>query len=279
MPFVVDVSSGYLACTPAALARIGAAGVIFYTGCDDTRKNVDRATFAAALDAGYQVALVIENGERDMLGGDKAGVYLGQQWLRGAEALGYDVANCIGYTAADWHVLPAQYAAVGDAFGAFAAELAVAGLYANGPMLDQVSAAGYWNSDSTSFGAISHKANLIQRYNDPRAGGLPVDVDDIAAAPLHFMGGFSVSDSANISEILSIVQSGVAGSFLSVMNEKLDNTGVDLAGTLAASVGKIPAEVVAALPPAAGGTVDLQPLLDAIAALPAAVVAAFKAAL
>lgn len=209
MSFVVDLSYGWPVCTGEALKRIGASGVIGYTGCDDVAKNVGRDIFTSWLDAGLQVALVIENGPQDMLGGDKAGAYLGQNWLRGAEQLGYDVEHCIGYTAADWHVTLNQFDQVADAFDAFCGFVDVAGLYAPGPMLDYLGtssltdggAHGLWNSESTSFGPISVHANLIQRYDDPRAQGMPVDVNDVAALPLYMMSTARPAEGGDMVEI------------------------------------------------------------------------------
>lgn len=205
--WVADLSSGWPGLTGQVLRSLGCSGVIGYIGCDYAPKNVSRDRLWDWLDNALPVGLVIENGAQDMLGGGKAGATLGQNWLRGAEAVGYDVANCIGYTPADWNVQPSQYAAVEDAFGAFASYVPVHGLYGPGPLLNRTTAHGLWNSNSTSFGATSPRACLVQHYNDPRAQGHALDVNDVISQPLYFQGEDVPLTDADI----PVIQRAIAG--------------------------------------------------------------------
>jgi hypothetical protein len=188
---IADLSDGWPECTGAALVAAGFAGAVGYTGCQDTRKNVSAERVTDWLDSGLEVALVIENGQTDMLGGAKAGAELGQDWLAGAKVAGYDYARCIGFTAADWHTTPDQFETVTEAFDAFASYVPVAGLYGSGPMLDYLAAhspaAGYWNSSSSSYGPPSASRNL-QQLVAPGPHGLPVDINVVIRTPLNFMG-------------------------------------------------------------------------------------------
>lgn len=194
--FVVDLSSGYASTTGAQLTAIGAAGFIAYTGCDNTAKNITKARFQEYLSEGLIGALVIENGPQDVLGGDKAGAYYGQKWLAGAESVGYDIANSIGFCSSDFNETTAtQYQETIDCMGAFGAYVPIPGYYGDGDSIDHVIPATCcvygWQDDSTSFtpgGKTSTHARLQQRYADARAHGLPVDVNDVLGTPLLFMG-------------------------------------------------------------------------------------------
>lgn len=195
MTFVVDFASSYKNISGAQLVAIGAGGWIAYTGCNNTAKNISKSKFQEYMDTGIPGALVIENGTQDVLGGEKAGASLAQHVMAGAEALGYDVAHCALATSADFNeTTAAQYAETIDCMGAFGALVPVPVYYGDGDSIDRVIPATRcvygWQSDSTSFspGGTSHLARLQQIYNDPRAKGLVVDVNNVLGAPLYFMG-------------------------------------------------------------------------------------------
>lgn len=194
MTFAADLSFGWPSLTGAVLRGIGVSHVVGYAGCDFTSKNVSKARFQDWLDNGLQVALVIENGERDMLGGAKAGAYLGQNLADAMTSLGYD-GDCVGFTAADFNATSEQdYNALCIATEAFRTYVPVAGYYGDGDSIDRVCDAGHatygWQSSSTSYspGGVSKHARLLQYYNDPRACGLALDANDILSADLCFMG-------------------------------------------------------------------------------------------
>lgn len=195
MSFVVDFASSYKTITGVQLMAIGASGWIAYTGCNNTAKNISKSRFQEYIDTGIPGALVIENGTQDVLGGEKAGASLAQHVMAGAEALGYDVAHCALATSADFNETTAtQYAETVDCMGAFGSLVPVPVYYGDGDSIDHVIPATRcvygWQSDSTSFspsGTSSH-ARLQQIYNDPRAKGLVVDVNNILESPLYFMG-------------------------------------------------------------------------------------------
>lgn len=195
MTFIVDASFAHAQITPAALAKIGAAGAILYAGCDDTSKNTSKAELHALLDAGFAVGLVIENGAQDMAGGRSIGRQLGAAIVTAAKQLGYDWENSVLYTSADWDTRGATLEQVDAAMAGFGEHVPHPGLYGNSYALDHCTTTGHaefrWQSDSTSFSnGPSRHAHLLQRYNDPRAGALrsAVDVNDIATTPLGLMG-------------------------------------------------------------------------------------------
>jgi hypothetical protein len=208
--WIADASFGHAAITPAALAKVGARGVIAYCGCDDSAKNITKPEFQALIAAGFEVGLVIENQADDAMKGIAEGVRQGRNILAGARALGYDTGNCVLFAGADWNTQPSEYATVDKFQGAFSQMVPVAGFYGNSYAIDYVFAHGHavvgWQSDSSSFsyGPSAH-ANLLQRYNDPRAGGLPVDVNDIAHDQLRLMGADMPLTPADVAAVVAAV--------------------------------------------------------------------------
>ncbi len=193
MSFVVDASYGHAKITPANMAAIGATGAILYAGCSDAGKNATKAEVQTLLDAGIHVGLVIENTAQGMAGGASVGARLGEALLAGAKAVGYDVDNCALYTAADWNSRGTDLDGIDAAMHAFGQVVPHPGLYGNSYALDRCAQTGhaefFWQSDSAAFsnGPSAH-AHLLQRFNDPRAHGLPLDVNDIQNTPLGLMG-------------------------------------------------------------------------------------------
>lgn len=248
MTLLADLSYGWQDTTGAQLVDAGFAGVLAYIGCNDTGKNVAAYRLQDWLAAGLQVGLVIENGERDLLGGQKAGAAQGQAWLAGAAAIGYDVEHCIGYCGADFHTTAADEPAIADAFAAFAAELeGPAGLYGSGPMLDYLAghepADGYWNSGSSSYGPPSSVRNL-QQLVQPGPAGLPVDVNVIIRTPLYLMEAEMPLTPADFAGIQEAVQVGVTNALIGSLQTmygangpaayNMQTTGEQLAQILAA---------------------------------------------
>lgn len=192
---IYDASFGHAQITPAALKPTAAGGVILYAGCRDSRKNTTRAEIAALLAAGYQVGLVIENNATDAIGGAAVGTAQGKAIVAAAKALGYDWQNCVlfgGYDtdshAGDWPELLAYEKA-------FARQVPVPGYYGDSDSIDYLHGRGsvdwiFWQSDSRAFSPLNPtpNAHLLQLFNDPRAHGLPVDVDLVKRTPLRLMG-------------------------------------------------------------------------------------------
>lgn len=195
--WVGDLSRAWPSITGADLVRLGATGVIVYTGCDDTTKNVGQARFDDYLAAGLWAALVIENAEHDLANGTAAGQRLGAHVLAAADQLGYDAARCVLFVPADFNaVTPADYAAILAGWDGYAGEVPVPGYYGDSDSMDQLWAHAArppvvnWQSDSASYSPEhpSPHAHLWQQFGDPRSGGLQLDVNDVLRTPLHFMG-------------------------------------------------------------------------------------------
>jgi hypothetical protein len=215
-PWIADLSFGHDSVKGAVLKARGCVGVIGYAGCDDNGKNATKANVADWLASGLLVGLVIENGAQDVLGGAAAGHYLGTNVMTGAKAVGYDTANCVLYVAADWNTTAGQEPAVDAALAAFASHVPHPGLYGNSYAIDYVIGHGHaqygWQSNSTSFSyGPSPHAQLLQRYNDPRAAGLPVDVNDIQHTPFGLMGEDMPLAPAEIEAIAAAVWNHVIG--------------------------------------------------------------------
>jgi hypothetical protein len=195
-PFYLDASKAHATITPRNLERVGASGAILYAGCDDTAKNCTAEEVHALLAGGYRVGLVIENGTTDMRMGTAVGDYLGWHLAKAAAELGYDLAHCVGYTSADWNSrTQIDLDGIVAAMRAFGRHVPHPGIYGNSYAIAECFAAGVaefgWQSNSTSFSiGSSPLACLYQRYNDPRAGGLVADVNDVnPERELGLMGG------------------------------------------------------------------------------------------
>lgn len=193
-PWIADLSYGHNAVTGAQLAAGGCVGAIAYAGCDDPGKNATRANVDDWLSHNLWLSLVIENGAADLLtGGAPEGARQARNVLAGAAALGLDPAMFAIFTAADWDTSNGQLGAADAGFEAFAREVPVPGLYGNSWLIDYCKAQHHmragWQSNSSSFSyGPSPAANLLQRYNDPRAAGLPVDASDIQITPVGMLG-------------------------------------------------------------------------------------------
>lgn len=265
MTFIVDASFGHAAVTPDAMRRIGASGAILYAGCSDPTKNATAAEVHALLDAGFSVGLVIEETATALRGGYDVGLAHGRAIVAAARAMSYDVDGCVLYASGDWNTQGSDLDAVSAAMHGFASVVPVPGYYGNSYAIDRVVAQGHarfgWQSDSASFSnGASANAHLLQRYNDPRAGGLPVDVNDIARTPLGLMG-----DDMTPSELLSTKLAHV-GNGTGTLEEVLADIFVHArqAAALKGELDALKAEVDALK--AGGGQVDPAALAQAIAA-------------
>lgn len=187
-PWVADLSWAWPTLDGATLRNLGAEGVIAYAGCNDASKNVGKTRFDDWRAHGLWVGLVCEDSATYLQGGFQAGVAQAQRLVTAASSLGYDYHNCVLFLSADWNVqsqadLGAVYAACSGA----KAHIPHLGLYSNSYALDhcaQLLSVG-WQSDSTSFSnGLSAHANLQQIYNDPRAQGKSLDVNNIIRLPL-----------------------------------------------------------------------------------------------
>lgn len=188
---VADLSYGWPSLDGATLVHAGFGGVIGYAGCNDTGKNVSKARFQDWIANGLAVSLVIENGPRDPLAGKSEGVAQGKSLKAAAITLGYDWEHYVLFSGADFDTVPANQAQEVAFFQGFNSVLPVPGFYGDLQALDYVHTmiACGWQSDSTSFSQrqISPYADLVQLYNDPRAHGLALDVNEVHSTPLHFM--------------------------------------------------------------------------------------------
>jgi len=186
--FGFDLSRAWPTVTGAIVVEKGAKFVIVYAGCDDATKNVSKDRFDDYLRSGLWVALVIENSATALQGGKPTGQQQGAAVVRAASELGYAYNTCVLFASADWNsqsqtdLNEIQQAMIG-----FAESVPVPGLYGNSYALNLEKLEG-WQSDSQSFSSgVSQYAVMLQKYNDPRAGGLDVDVNVIQHLPLHFM--------------------------------------------------------------------------------------------
>lgn len=191
--WVADLSRAWPALTGRILRSLGADGAIGYAGCDDTSKNVSRERFDDWGNVGLWRALVIENGAEDLKGGASVGARQGKALYNAAGSLGYDRDNCVLFASADWDSRGRDLDAIDAAMGAFNDYVPVPGLYGNSYALDRTHASGnvdkFWQSESVSFSnGISQVANMLQIYNDGRAHGFALDVNNILIQPLGFMG-------------------------------------------------------------------------------------------
>jgi glycoside hydrolase-like protein len=207
--FIIDASFAHAEMTPSALRGIGASGAILYAGCDYAPKNATRAEVQALLSAGLMVGLVIENFATDALKGAVEGARQGRNIRAAAVAMGYDVDHCVLFAGADWNTQANQEPAVDAFMAAFAREVGVPGFYGNSYAIDYVAtgkhAQVFWQSDSTSFSyGPSPHAHLLQRFDDPRARGLALDVNDIQNTPLRLMGEADMALDANDPQVRAL---------------------------------------------------------------------------
>lgn len=206
--FVLDYSFGHAELTPAKMTALGAEGGIAYAGCDLLAKNITLAEFTALIKAKKLMALVIENFAADALQGAPAGDKHGRNLLAAAHALGYDADNCVLFWGYDTDSHPDDWPKILAAMEAFATHIPVPGYYGDSDSIDYLHARHphwvYWQSDSRSFSPKNPtpNAHLLQLYNDPRAHGAPVDVNNVNRTPLRFMNEALFED-ANMADGLS----------------------------------------------------------------------------
>lgn len=194
MSYIYDASFGHAQITPAALKSAGSDGAILYAGCDQTSKNCTKAELHALLDAGLRVGLVIENFATDAIKGAATGDYQGRNILAAAKALEYDSDNCVLIAGYDTDSHSADWPKLLEFMEAFARHAPNPGFYGDSDAIDYLHQRHpdwfYWQSESASFSpkVPTPNAHILQRYNDPRAHGLPVDVNDVKRTPLRLMG-------------------------------------------------------------------------------------------
>jgi hypothetical protein len=204
---IFDGSFGHAEITPAALKPTGADGVILYAGCNDARKNATKAEIQALLAAGYQVGLVVENVASDAIGGAAVGAAQGAAILAGAKSVGYDWRNCVLFGGYDTDSHSGDWARLLAYMEAFAVKVPVPGYYGDSDSIDYLHARHpdwiFWQSNSRSFSPLNPSPNthLQQLYNDPRAHGLPVDVNIVRRTPLRLMGEDMPLTDADIAKI------------------------------------------------------------------------------
>lgn len=209
--YIYDASFGHAQITPAAMTKGSADGVIEYAGSRDPRKNVTKAEMHALLDAGFTVGLVIENVATDAIGGAPVGTEQGRSVVAAAKLLGYDVDNCVLFGGYDTDAHEGDYRHLLAYMEAFAVLVPVPGYYGDSDSIDYLHARHpgwiYWQSDSRSFSPRNPtpNAHLLQLFNDPRAHGLPVDVNDVKRTPLHLMGEDMPLTDAEIAKIVKAV--------------------------------------------------------------------------
>jgi hypothetical protein len=191
---ILDASFGHAEMKPTEVKKTGAAGIILYAGCNDTRKNATKAEVQALLAAGIQVGLVIENVNTDARGGASVGDAQGRAIVAGAKAVDYDWQNCVLFGGYDADSHPADWPHLLAYMEAFAKHVPVPGYYGDSDSIDYLHARHpdwiYWQSDSRSFSPLNPSSNthILQMFNDPRAHGLPVDVNVLYRSHLRLMG-------------------------------------------------------------------------------------------
>lgn len=198
--FLVDLSRAWKTTTAADIHRIGAFGALPYTGCDDTSKNISAERLAEYLAADLWCGLFIENAANAF--GNGAGKILAAHVLTGARSIGYDVDHCVLLASADWNATTERdYAGILSDWNAYADVVPIPGYYGDSDSMDYLFEHAMRppyvciQSESGSFSPEhpSPHANIWQRYQDPRAGGLDVDVDDILFGPLFLMGAIDMT--------------------------------------------------------------------------------------
>ena len=196
MSWVADLSYAWSTLTGAVLRSLGAGGVIGYAGCDDFRKNVSHDRVQDWITAGLWTGLVIENGPRDLASGAAVGAAHASKLIAAARMVDYDYQHCVLFTGADFDETAADYAGTLAGWNAFADTVPVPGYYGDSDSIDYLAAhAGRppvvcWQSESGSFSPEhpSPHAQVWQRFNDSRAQGHALDVNDILSLPLYMMG-------------------------------------------------------------------------------------------
>lgn len=209
MDWVVDLSFAHDDLTGALLVQHGVQGVIGYFS-DNPKKNVTQSNLTDWLAHGLHVGMVFEDSTDDMRGGAISGDHHGATAAAQAQAIGYDLEHCVVFAADDENTTRANWPTVLAYMDAFARHVGQPGYYGDQDSIDWLIVQRphwfYWQSESMSFGTgISRNAHLVQRYNDPRVAGLPLDANDIQRIGVPFMAvdGFTTQDRAVLNGIAS----------------------------------------------------------------------------
>jgi hypothetical protein len=270
---VFDLSFSWPTITGSKLVAAGAGGVIAYAGCLEVTKNVSKERVQDWLDSGLMVGLVVEDFAGDAIGGEQVGRDQGKRLADAADARGYDVPNCVLAGGYDTDAHPGDYRHLAEYMHGFAAEIPVPGYYGDSDSIDYLATHGpdliNWQSSSGSFSPLNPtpNAHLHQRYADPRAHGLDVDVNDVLRTPLRLMGEDMLDPQDVIDQLLLPKNAKALGTALEPAIERaLRKTVVDgKGGTMAQYVRQIRAaldpkqiadEIAAQLPAGHGATAD-----------------------
>lgn len=177
--------------TGAQLASIGVTYAGGYFSQDPT-KNLTRAELSDLLAHGLAVTAFYEDSAQWMLGGAPAGKAAGQRVDAQATQIGYDLSKLV-LASADFDVTTnSQEGEILACLEAFKVYVPVVGFYGDTDGIGRVKgvSACNWETDAMSWsnGKTSPLADLQQRYNDPRARGLAIDISDVIHPPKCFMG-------------------------------------------------------------------------------------------
>lgn len=257
MDWIADLSFGHDAMTGTILDEHQVPGVIGYVS-DDPSKNLSRANLIDHLAHNRAVGLVFEDTIDDMHGDPGLGFGHGVIAVNEAAAIGYDWQHCVIFAADDRNTGPADWPNVLAYMENFATRVPVVGYYGDQDSIDYLAARHpewfYWQSDSTSYGSgVSRHADLIQRFNDPRVAGLPMDASDILRQRVPFMGDdmFTDADRATLARIEARAQHAdyTAGLELPAIAEIRGNAQNTARAVLTLHTAPDPAALAAALAP------------------------------
>lgn len=199
---IVDVSFAHDAVTGQLLVDHGIDGVIGYAS-RDPRKNMTAANLTDWLSHGLLVGLVYEDTELDMTGGRLPGVANAENALNWGRTIGYDVANCVIFAANDRNTENTDRLAYRAYMQGFSSRIKHSGYYGDQDSIDFLWSMGgeYWNwqSESQAFGhGVSEHAHLVQRFNDQRVAGLPMDANDVLIPGIPWMGEDMFTDADRV---------------------------------------------------------------------------------
>lgn len=209
MDWIADYSFAHDSLSGELLASIGASGAIGYVS-DNPRKNLTAANLSDLLANGLQVGLVFENNTDDMIGGWDSGHRHGTTSVTQAGLIGYDWHNCVIFAADDRNTGPENWPEALAYMDGFAVDVPWPGYYGDQDSIDYLFARRphwfYWQTNALGWGnGPSRNAHLVQHYNDPRARGLALDVNDIQREGVPFMAGdgFTQKDRDTLNAIYS----------------------------------------------------------------------------
>lgn len=253
----MDVSFAHDAMNGHLLAGKNIDGVIGYAS-RFADKNMTAANLADWLAAGRVVGLVYEDDVNDMTFDARAGYPNGQRMAGWAHTIGYDLANCVGFAANDRNTLPGDRNAVLAYMEAFARSVPHPGYYGDQDSIDWLATRHpewwYWQSESPAFGhGVSDHAHLLQRYNDPRVSGLPLDANDVVIPGIPWMGDDMYTDTDRQRDNKAATQiaqlSYASGIELPVLNEIRGNAQNIARAVTALHTAEDPAALAAELAP------------------------------